>query len=68
MSHGSMERDELWLPATRAELNLPPEDEAHEGVYEEYFGDSPIYNFFKLLSFHFFAFQAYLGMPATGGF
>lgn len=60
MTHGSLERDELWMPATRSELNLPPPPEDHESIYEEYFSDSPIYGLIKLLSFHFFAFQAYL--------
>ena len=60
MTHGSMERDELWIPATRSELGLPPPPDDHESVYEEYFGDSPVYALIKLLSFHFLAFQAYL--------
>ena len=58
MYHGSMERDEFWIPDTRSELGIP---ETHdESVIEEYFGDSPIYCLAKLVACHFLAFQVYL--------
>lgn len=60
MTHGCMERDELWMPDTRSYYGLPPEEEAEESDYEEIFGDAPLYTFIKLLAFHFFLFQAYL--------
>ncbi|KIP10240.1 hypothetical protein PHLGIDRAFT_28606 [Phlebiopsis gigantea 11061_1 CR5-6] len=64
MYHGSMERDELWIPDTRSGLGIP---ESHdEGVLEEYFGDSPMYCMAKLLACHFIAFQAYLISNLSG--
>ena len=58
MNHGSMERDETWVPLTRSEMNLPPADEKFD--YEEYFGDTPLWTLGVLVVRQVIAFQCYL--------
>lgn len=54
-----MERDEVYVPKTRSDLGIPPED---SGVidYEDYFGDTPIFTLFMLIRQQLLAFPAYL--------
>ena len=52
-----MERDEVYLPKTRRELNIPKDEDFD---YEEYFGDTPIYTLIMLIRQQLFAFPAYL--------
>lgn len=52
-----MERDEVYLPRTRSELNIPKDEDFD---YEEYFGDTPIYTLAMLIRQQLFAFPAYL--------
>lgn len=60
MNHGSMERDETWVPVTRSEMGLPP---AHEKIdYEEYFGDTPLWTLGVLVFRQAIAFPCYLRM------
>ncbi|KIP05951.1 hypothetical protein PHLGIDRAFT_107540 [Phlebiopsis gigantea 11061_1 CR5-6] len=64
MNHGSMERDETWIPLTRSEMNLPPEDEKFD--YEEYFGDAPIWTLGMLVLRQVIAFPVYLLFNVSG--
>lgn len=51
-----MERDELWIPATRSELKIP---EGHHDV-EEYLGDTPIFTLLTLIGQQLIGFPMYL--------
>ncbi|KZV69201.1 hypothetical protein PENSPDRAFT_488127 [Peniophora sp. CONT] len=65
--HASMEKDEVYLPATRSELGLPQEPHGHNGVdYDEIFGDTPVYTMLMLLCQQFLAFPAYLLFNVSG--
>lgn len=55
-----MERDEVYVPKTRADLNLPEETEGHKIEYDELLGDTPIYTLFMLIRQQVLAFPAYL--------
>ena len=53
-----MERDEVYVSKTRADLGLPPADEAR---YDEILGDTPLlYTLFVLVRQQLVAFPAYL--------
>jgi hypothetical protein len=54
-----MERDEVYVPKTREDLNIP-DDPHHELDYEELFGDTPIYTLYMLIRQQVLAFPAYL--------
>ena len=54
-----MERDEVYVPWTRSELNIP-DPKSSPVDYEEYFGDTPMYTLFMLLRQQLLAFPAYL--------
>ncbi|KAJ1307325.1 hypothetical protein OPQ81_001431 [Rhizoctonia solani] len=64
-NHASMERDEVYIPPTRAELNIPsiPNSEID---WDEIFGDTPIYTLFLLIRQQLLAFPAYLIMNVSG--
>ncbi|KAF9553777.1 hypothetical protein CPC08DRAFT_727660 [Agrocybe pediades] len=51
--HGSMEKDEHWVPRTRSELNVPEKPPAHD-----FFEDTPIITVLRLIV------QQILGLPA----
>lgn len=54
-----MERDEVYVPKTRTDLDLPKEgDPALD--YEEILGDTPIYTLYMLIRQQLLAFPAYL--------
>ena len=55
-----MERDEVYVPKTRAELGLPPAHAAHAIDYDEILGDTPVYTLLMLVRQQFVAFPAYL--------
>ena len=54
-----MERDEVYVPKTREDLNIPdkPNDEID---WDEIFGDTPIYTLYMLIRQQVLAFPAYL--------
>lgn len=54
-----MERDEVYVPKTRADLGIPKESEGAID-YEDYLGDTPIYTLFALIRQQVLAFPAYL--------
>ncbi|KAL1676410.1 hypothetical protein EV122DRAFT_291938 [Schizophyllum commune] len=56
----AMERDEVYVPKTRADLGLPPADEAWSADYDEILGDTPLYTLFMLVRQQLVAFPAYL--------
>lgn len=58
-NHNSMDRDEVYVPKTRSDLNIP-NAEHHEIKWHEYFEDTPIYTLYMLLRQQFLAFPAYL--------
>ncbi|KIJ33544.1 hypothetical protein M422DRAFT_183103 [Sphaerobolus stellatus SS14] len=64
-NHASMEKDEVYVPKTRADLGIPKEGK--EPIdYEEYLGDTPIYTLFMLIRQQLFAFPAYLLFNVSG--
>ncbi|KAI0634237.1 fatty acid desaturase-domain-containing protein [Trametes polyzona] len=69
-NHGSMEKDEVYVPKTRAELGIPPAGDGEgddEGFdWDEYFGDTPAYTLFMLVRQQLFAFEAYLIYNVSG--
>ena len=54
-----MERDEVYVPKTRKDLNIPekPNDQID---WDEIFGDTPIYTLYMLMRQQLLAFPAYL--------
>lgn len=54
-----MERDEVYVPKTRTDLNLPKEGDPRLD-YEEILGDTPIYTLYMLIRQQLLAFPAYL--------
>uniref|UniRef100_D8Q6U0 Fatty acid desaturase domain-containing protein n=1 Tax=Schizophyllum commune (strain H4-8 / FGSC 9210) TaxID=578458 RepID=D8Q6U0_SCHCM len=65
-NHASMERDEVYVPKTRAELGLPPAHEARAIDYDEILGDTPLYTLFMLVRQQLVAFPAYLLFNVSG--
>ncbi|KAF9456330.1 hypothetical protein BDZ94DRAFT_1285801 [Collybia nuda] len=72
-NHASVERDEVYVPKTRADLGVPELKEGHydhshdDGIdYDEFFGDSPIYALYILIRRQLFAFPAYLLFNVSG--
>ncbi len=68
--HASLERDEVYVPRTRADLGIPPLSSPNgkngeKGVAQqandrdEYFGDTPAYTLYTLVRQQLFAFEAY---------
>jgi hypothetical protein len=59
-----MERDEVYVPKTRADLGIP--DKTHDEIdWDEMFGDTPLYTLFMLVRQQLLAFPAYLCEWAT---
>ena len=56
--HGSMEKDELFVPQTRSEMGIPDDADAH--YFEDLVEDTPIYVLLTLLRQQIFGFHAYL--------
>lgn len=54
-----MERDELWIPATKSDLKIP---ESHHGDHnvEEYLGDTPVFTLLTLIGQQLIGFPMYL--------
>jgi hypothetical protein len=55
-----MERDEVYVPATRSKLGLTPKATEHD--YDDLLGDTPVYTLFMLVRQQILAFPAYLRM------
>ncbi|KAJ7045130.1 hypothetical protein C8F04DRAFT_941104 [Mycena alexandri] len=64
-NHASMERDEVYVPKTRSDLDIPQEVE-DESIYAEILGDTPIYTLFMLIRQQVLAFPAYLLFNVSG--
>ncbi|KAF9453347.1 delta 12 fatty acid epoxygenase [Macrolepiota fuliginosa MF-IS2] len=64
-NHGSMERDEVYVPKTRTDLGLRREGDPKLD-YDEIFGDTPIYTLFMLIRQQLLAFPAYLLFNVSG--
>ncbi|KAF8633792.1 hypothetical protein AX15_001262 [Amanita polypyramis BW_CC] len=66
-NHASMERDEVYVPKTRADLGIGiPEEGNAEIDYDELFGDTPLYTLYTLIQQQFLAFPAYLFFNVSG--
>ncbi|KAK0443604.1 fatty acid desaturase-domain-containing protein [Armillaria borealis] len=65
-NHASMENDEVYVPKTRDDLNIPDERPNETVNYEEIFSDTPIYTLYMLLRQQLFAFPAYLLYNVSG--
>ena len=46
---GSMERDENYVPYTRAKFNLPPESKATSLDYAKVFEETPLFTLFGMM-------------------
>ena len=47
---GSVERDEVYVPAFRSEIrSLPPQDEATEHDYMDAFEETPVFTLFRMV-------------------
>ncbi|KIY48087.1 hypothetical protein FISHEDRAFT_44005 [Fistulina hepatica ATCC 64428] len=66
VNHGSMERDEVYVPRTRSDLGIPDEKEGYKIDYSEFFHDSPIWTLGELIVQQVIAWPAYLMFNATG--
>ncbi|KAJ3567932.1 hypothetical protein NP233_g6046 [Leucocoprinus birnbaumii] len=64
-NHGSMERDEVYVPKTRSDLGLPKETDTKLD-YDEILGDTPIYTLYMLIRQQLLAFPAYLLFNVSG--
>lgn len=64
-NHASMEKDEVYVPKTRSDLNIPhlPNEQID---WEEHFGDTPLYTLFYLVRQQVLAFPAYLLFNVSG--
>ncbi|KAI0320398.1 fatty acid desaturase-domain-containing protein [Amylostereum chailletii] len=67
ISHGSMERDEVYVPKVRSDLGIsvPPQGSGKLD-YDELLGDTPIYTLFTLVRQQLLAFPAYLLFNVSG--
>ncbi|KZT19612.1 hypothetical protein NEOLEDRAFT_1077503 [Neolentinus lepideus HHB14362 ss-1] len=65
-NHASMERDEVYVPKTRADLGIPKEEVGSYIDYAEYLGDTPVYTLFMLVRQQLLAFPAYLLLNVSG--
>ncbi|KAJ8508242.1 hypothetical protein ONZ45_g9472 [Pleurotus djamor] len=64
MGHGSMERDEVFVPSTRSELGIP--FAATRSQLGEILGESPIYTLFMLIRQQCLGFPAYFLLNISG--
>ncbi|KAK2467517.1 hypothetical protein APHAL10511_000372 [Amanita phalloides] len=65
-NHASMERDEVYVPKTRADLGIA-DKEVYDGFdYDEMFGDTPLYTLYMLVRQQLLAFPAYLLYNVSG--
>ena len=55
-----MERDEVYVPKTRSDLNIPEEESGNTIKYSEFFDDTPLYTLIMLVGQQLLAFPAYL--------
>ncbi|KAL0945988.1 hypothetical protein HGRIS_012266 [Hohenbuehelia grisea] len=63
---GSIERDENYVPRTRTDYNLPPEQHSHPLDYAEIFEETPIFTLYRMLMMQAFGWQYYLLTNALG--
>ncbi|KAF8817641.1 hypothetical protein BYT27DRAFT_7074151 [Phlegmacium glaucopus] len=64
-NHASMERDEVYVPKTRADLNIP--DKLNNEIdWDEIFGDTPVYTLIMLIRQQVLAFPSYLLFNVSG--
>ncbi|KAJ6542191.1 fatty acid desaturase-domain-containing protein [Mycena vulgaris] len=63
-NHASIEHDEVYVPHTRTELQLPAHAEGTD--LEESFGDTPLYTLLSLIRQQLIAFPAYLIFNVSG--
>jgi hypothetical protein len=61
-----MERDENYVPPTRAYLGLPPESKVTPVDYHEIFEETPVYTLCRMLVMQFLGMQLYLGFNIKG--
>ncbi|KAG6887661.1 hypothetical protein C0995_013686 [Termitomyces sp. Mi166 len=62
----SVERDENFVPRTRSEYGLPPENIAKINDYHEMFEETPIYTLLRMLFMQALGWQYYLFTNAMG--
>ncbi|KAH7916574.1 fatty acid desaturase-domain-containing protein [Hygrophoropsis aurantiaca] len=65
LHHASMEKDEVYIPATRNDLGIPKEVE-HSIDFEHYFGDTAIYTLLVLIIRQAISFPLYLLFNISG--
>ncbi|KAG5718825.1 Delta(12) fatty acid desaturase [Termitomyces sp. T112] len=62
----SVERDENFVPRTRSEYGLPPENIAKVNDYHEMFEETPIYTLLRMIFMQVLGWQYYLFTNAMG--
>jgi hypothetical protein len=55
-----MERDEVYVPKTRSDLNIPEEHPDRPVNYSDFFDESPLFTLYMLVRQQLLAFPAYL--------
>jgi len=65
-NHASMERDEVYVPKTKADLGIPDNATENDTNWSEYFEDTPIYTLVRLILQQLLAFPAYLIFNVSG--
>jgi hypothetical protein len=55
-----MERDEVYVPKTRSDLNIPEEHPDRPVNYSDFFHESPLFTLYMLVRQQLLAFPAYL--------
>ncbi|EIN09216.1 hypothetical protein PUNSTDRAFT_67412, partial [Punctularia strigosozonata HHB-11173 SS5] len=63
--HGSMEKDEVYVPKTRADIGLPPAHHSADEI-EAHFSDTPIYTMYMLIRQQLLGFTTYLMFNVSG--
>ncbi|KAA1474447.1 hypothetical protein DENSPDRAFT_781704 [Dentipellis sp. KUC8613] len=62
----SVERDENYVPRTRAQYSLPPPEKSRATDYHELFEETPLYTLGRMLLMQAFGWHAYLAYNAMG--
>jgi hypothetical protein len=63
---GSIERDEIYVPRSRAEMKLPPASSMIPANYSDIFDETPLYVFGKIAVMQLFGLPAYLAYNVKG--
>jgi len=63
---GSIERDENYVPYSRSDYSLPPQERAHRADYSEMFEETPIVTLWRMILMQICGWWLYLGCNMMG--